>query len=70
MMLHLLLGDIADVGREIPPVAKRIGETDAAVAIELVGDRPDHGCAGGSRLRGRSVYIGHVDVQGDGRPLK
>src|SRR5579863_6199513 len=57
MMLHLLLGDVADVGGEIPPVAERIREAGGPVAVELVGKGADHGCAGGGGLFGGGVYI-------------
>ena len=70
MLLHLLLGDVADVGGEIPHVAKRILETGCAVAIELVSDRPLHRCACCGGLFGGCINIWHVDEEGDGRALE
>lgn len=66
VLFHFVLGDIADVSCEVPPVPERIFETGGAIAIELVGERANDLGAGRGGLFGGSVYILQVDMEGNG----
>jgi hypothetical protein len=67
VLLQFFCRDIADMGRDIPPVPERILETSGAVAIELIGERANHGSVRRNGRFGEGVYIFQIGIEGNPR---
>src|ERR1035437_6325396 len=52
---------------EVPLMPERVLEASGAVAIKLIGDRPDQLGSGRCRLFGGGIHIGNIDMQSHGR---